>query len=253
MGNGPTELTRPVPLYMQVVQQLRAQIASGEISEGEALPSQRQMMERWSISMQTASKVIGALKTEGLAIPSVGRDTIVAPGAPARIAAAAQGTSHAPASAPAPYVSAEAFNVKAAKAAAPGPVAEALGIPSGRRALRRVEVRGSADQASAVVVSWYPAPVADSAPQLASSQPLPAGTVAYIAEAVGVRLRRVDEQYSAETADEEVAEALGITPGAPVLRVRARLYDAANDLIEYTETTIPAGGSHSRTFTVMGS
>src|SRR6266700_7087927 len=92
MSNGATELTRPVPLYSQVTQQLRAQIASGEIAEGGTLPSQRQMMSRWSISMQTASKVIGALKTEGLAIPSVGRDTIVAPGAAARIAAASVGT-----------------------------------------------------------------------------------------------------------------------------------------------------------------
>src|SRR5215469_1713413 len=102
MANGSTELTRPVPLYMQVVRQLRAQIASGEIAEGDVLPSQRQMMERWSISMQTASKVIGALKTEGIAVPSIGRDTIVAPGAAARIAAAAQGTAHATVSEPAP-------------------------------------------------------------------------------------------------------------------------------------------------------
>lgn len=253
MADGTTELTRPVPLYLQVVRQLRAQIASGEIAEGEVLPSQRQMMERWSISMQTASKVIGAMKTEGLAIPSVGRDTIVAPGAAARIAAAAHGTSHAPASAPTPHAAAGAFSVKAAKVAAPGNVTEVLGIPSGRRTLRRVEVRGSADQPSAFVVSWYPSAVADSAPQLASSQPLPAGAVAYIAEAAGIRLRRIEEQSSTEAVDEEAAEALGITPGTPVLQVRARLYDADNNLIEYSETTIPAGLPHNRTFTVMGS
>src|SRR6266849_3303741 len=97
MGTGVTELDRPVPLYMQVVRHLRAQIAAGDLAEGDRLPSQREMMARWHISMQTASKVIGAMKTEGLAIPSVGRDTIVAPGAAARIAAAAQGTAHAPA------------------------------------------------------------------------------------------------------------------------------------------------------------
>src|SRR6516162_10570967 len=91
MSNGTTELERPIPLYMQVVRQLRAQIASGELTDGDTLPSQRQMMARWRISMQTASKVIGALKTEGLAIPSIGRDTIVAPGAAARIAAASAG------------------------------------------------------------------------------------------------------------------------------------------------------------------
>src|SRR5438067_11807783 len=100
MSNGTTELDRPVPLYMQVVRQLRVQIAAGELNDGDILPSQRQMMARWRISMQTASKVIGALKTEGLAIPSIGRDTIVAPGAAARIAAASTGTAATADSAP---------------------------------------------------------------------------------------------------------------------------------------------------------
>src|SRR6266705_6097661 len=100
MVKGTAELQRPVPLYMQVVRQLRAQIASGELAEGERVPSQREMMQHWRISMQTASKVIGALKTEGLAIASVGRDTIVAPSAASRIATAAAGTMHAPAEPP---------------------------------------------------------------------------------------------------------------------------------------------------------
>src|SRR5271170_2255400 len=141
MSHGTTELDRPVPLYMQVARQLRAQIAAGQLRDGDRLPSQREMMARWRISMQTASKVIGAMKTEGLAVPSVGRDTIVAPGAAARIAAAAQGTAYAPGpapSAPAPAVT----DASAGKAAAPAAVAEILSIPSGRRALRRTETRG---------------------------------------------------------------------------------------------------------------
>jgi DNA-binding GntR family transcriptional regulator len=251
MSNGATELTRPIPLYMQVVRQLRAQIASGAIAEGDVLPSQRQMMERWSISMQTASKVLGALKTEGIAIPSVGRDTIVAPGAAARIGASAQGIAHASVSEPAGAEAPGAFSVKAAKVAVPAHVAEILGVPSGRRALRRTEIHGSADQVTAFVVSWYPSAVADAAPQLAASQPFPAGALAYIAEATGVRLRRVSEQHSAQAADEEVAEMLGITPGSPVLAIRARLYDADRNLVEYAETMIPAGIPRDRTFMVM--
>jgi GntR family transcriptional regulator len=237
---------------MQVVRQLRAQIAAGTIREGEALPSQRQMMDRWRISMQTASKVIGALKTEGIAIPSVGRDTIVAPGAAGRIAAAAQGTAHASVSEPAPGPAAEVFAVKAAKVAAPGPVAEILGIPSGRRALRRAETLGSDGQPSSFTVAWYPPAVADAAPRLADSQPLPAGSLAYIAEATGIRLRQVNEQCSAEAGDDDVANALGVAPGSPVLIIRARLYDADGNLVEYAETSIPAGRAHERTYTVMG-
>jgi len=84
-------------------------------------------MDRWRISMQTASKVIGALKTEGLAIPSVGRDTIVAPGAAARIAAAAAGT-HRTSAGPSPVPGLD-VKATAARAAAAAAVAEILGIP----------------------------------------------------------------------------------------------------------------------------
>src|ERR1700739_4692860 len=100
MSTGATELDRPVPLYMQVVRQLRAQIAAGDLRDGDRLPSQREMMARWHISMQTASNGIGAIKPEAPAGPSVARATVVAPGAAARIAAAAQGTARSPADLP---------------------------------------------------------------------------------------------------------------------------------------------------------
>ena len=156
------------------------------------------MMARWRISMQTASKVIGAMKTEGLAVPSVGRDTIVAPGAAARIAAAAQGTALAPAASLPPAPGTAVTAVTAGKAAAPGPVAEILAIPPGRRALRRTETREDNGQPASLTVAWYPPEIADRAPRLADSQPLPAGTLAYIAEATGTRAARADEDYAAE-------------------------------------------------------
>ena len=252
MSNGTTELDRPVPLYMQVVRQLRAQIASGELRDGDRLPSQREMMARWHISMQTASKVIGAMKTEGIAIPSVGRDTIVAPGAASRIAAAAQGTAHAAAAGIAPAPGSAVVAVTAGKAAAAAPVAELLGIPSGRRALRRTETRGDDGQAASITVAWYPPAIADRAPRLADDQPLPAGTLAYIAEVTGNRAARVDEDHTAGTAEDDAATALGIAPGSPVLLSRARQYAADGKLIEYAETTTAAGHWHSRTYTITG-
>jgi DNA-binding GntR family transcriptional regulator len=252
MSTGTTELDRPVPLYMQVARQLRAQIAAGDLRDGDRLPSQREMMARWHISMQTASKVIGAMKTEGLAVPSVGRDTVVAPGAAARIAAAAQGTAHAPAASLPPAPGTAATAAAAAKAAAPGPVAEILGIPSGRRALRRTETRSDDGQAVSITVFWYPPAIADKAPRLADSHPLPAGTLAYIAEATGTRATRADEDYAAAPADDDNAAALGIIPGSPVLVTRTRYYAADGTLIEYTETTIPTGRLYSRTYAITG-
>jgi GntR family transcriptional regulator len=101
-------------------------------------------------------------------------------------------------------------------------------------------------------VSWYPATIADAAPQLAVSEPLPGGSLAYIAETTGTRLRRANEQYVAESSNEEAAEALSIPSASAVLVVRTRLYDAEGNLIEYAETTLPAGVSRDRTFTITG-
>ncbi len=250
MSQGTTELQRPVPLYVQVVRQLRAQIASGELAEGDRIPSQRQMMDRWRISMQTASKVIGALKTEGLAIPSIGRDTIVAPGAAVRIAAASEGTRRAAAdSPPLPSLDIEAT---ASKVAAPAAVAEILGIPAGRRALRRRETRLDSGQAVSVTDIWFPPAIADKASRLADSDPLPAGALAYIAEAVGLRVARALEQTAAMPSDEDTARALGVAAGSPILLTRTCHHTADGKPIAYTETATTAGHWHTRSYTITG-
>jgi DNA-binding GntR family transcriptional regulator len=247
MSTGVTELDRPVPLYMQIVRQIRAQIASGELRDGDRLPSQREMMARWHVSMQTASKVIGAMKTEGLAMPSVGRDTIVASGAAARIAAAAQGTAHAPAE-PAPAPGSRAMLVSATKTAAPGHVAEILGIPSGRRALRRTETYGDDGHATSIITAWYSPAIADKAPRLAEPEPLPAGTLAYITQAAATRPARVREEHAAAAADQDTAAALGIPPGSPVLITRTQHHDADGKLLQYAETISPAGTWRARDY-----
>ncbi|MFD9946395.1 TetR/AcrR family transcriptional regulator C-terminal domain-containing protein [Nonomuraea sp. NPDC059023] len=69
------------------MEQLRVRIISGELSEGELVPSTRQITREWGVAMATASKVLAALREEGLVrmVPGVG--TVVAwsaPGSPGR-------------------------------------------------------------------------------------------------------------------------------------------------------------------------
>jgi GntR family transcriptional regulator len=250
MVKGTAELQRPVPLYMQVTRQLRAQIASGELAEGERIPSQREMMQHWHISMQTASKVIGALKTEGLAIPSVGRDTVVAPGAAARIAAASAGTARAAAEPPQSLIL--ETRATAARTAGPPEVAEILGIPAGQPALRREEIRLDNGQPVSITTTWIPPAIAAKAPRLADSQPIPSGTLAYIAEATSYRTARVIEEHAAIPADATTAKTLGLTPGSPVLIARRQHHTANGQLIAYTETMTLAGKWDARSYLVTG-
>jgi GntR family transcriptional regulator len=246
-----TELQRPVPLYMQVVRQLRAQIASGELTEGGRIPSQREMMQRWRISMQTASKVIGALKTEGLAIPSVGRDTIVAPGAAARIAAASESAYRAPAEPP--PASGLDVQATATSTAAPAPVAAILGIPAGRRALRRRETYLHDGQAIRVTDAWFPPIITEQAPRLADNQPLPGGALAYIAEVTGTQAATVIEENSAVAADKYTATALDVPASSAVLATRTRYHTANGETIAYTATWTVAERPHTRIYTTTSS
>jgi DNA-binding GntR family transcriptional regulator len=247
-----TELQRPVPLYMQVVRQLRAQIAAGELAEGDRLPSQREMMDRWRISMQTASKVIGALKAEGLAVATVGRDTVVAPGAVARVAAAAASITLPPVKPPDGEAGTE-IKVSAGKTAAPQRVAEALGTQPGRRVLRREETTLAGGSPVTVAVSWFPATVADKAPKLAASEPIPAGATAYLAQAAGIGPARGEEKTATTEADQDTAQALGVAPGSAVLATRARYRSADGQVLQYTETATIPGRWQPRSYTITGS
>lgn len=249
MVKGTAELQRPVPLYMQVVRQLRAQIASGELAEGERIPSQREMMQIWRISMQTASKVIGALKTEGLAIPSIGRDTIVAPGAAARIAAAATGTARASAE---PTDTSYDVTATAEMTTAPANIAEILGMPPGSRVLRRQEIRLDKGTTASVTVTWFPQAISAEAPRLADSEPLPSGALAYIAEVTGSRTTQVTEGHAAMPADADQAKTFGVASGSAVMITRRRHHATPDQIIAFSETITGAGKWEIRSYLVTG-
>ncbi len=89
------------PPYARIVAEIRGRIAAGELRPGDRVPSTRQITREWGVAMATATKVLTALRQEGLVQSAPGVGTVVAaprPGAASR-AAAAPGT--APASRPA--------------------------------------------------------------------------------------------------------------------------------------------------------
>src|ERR1700710_1121072 len=69
---------------MRIGAALRGRIASGELAPGTRMPSTRALVQRHGIAMATATKVLTALRQEGLirSVPGVG--TVVAGQAPSR-------------------------------------------------------------------------------------------------------------------------------------------------------------------------
>jgi DNA-binding FadR family transcriptional regulator len=66
------------PVYVQVADQLREAILSGELPAGSVLPAERELCERFGVGRTTVREALRALQTQGLAVST-------APTAPLRV------------------------------------------------------------------------------------------------------------------------------------------------------------------------
>ncbi len=67
----------PDPIYEQIVRQVRVQILSGDLREGEALPSIRKLAQALQISVITTKRAYDELEREGLIDTVGGKGTFV--------------------------------------------------------------------------------------------------------------------------------------------------------------------------------
>jgi GntR family transcriptional regulator len=71
----------PVPLYQQIVEQVRGLVALGALRAGDRLPTVRDLAVRGRINRNTAARAIQQLEHEGVVRTRVGQGTFVADGA----------------------------------------------------------------------------------------------------------------------------------------------------------------------------
>lgn len=66
-----------MPVYQQLAAIIRAQIESGEISPGRAVPSERALAQTYGVAPGTIKKALGLLRDEGLVETVIGRGVFV--------------------------------------------------------------------------------------------------------------------------------------------------------------------------------
>jgi GntR family transcriptional regulator len=66
-----------VPIYRQIMDQVRALVAGGKLAPGDTLPSVRQMGAELGINMMTVSKAYSKLEAEGVVSRSRGQGMVV--------------------------------------------------------------------------------------------------------------------------------------------------------------------------------
>ena len=68
-----------VPIYEQIMNQIKASILSGELKEGDILPSVRNLARDLNCSVITTRKAYEGLESEGFTISMAGKGSFVAP------------------------------------------------------------------------------------------------------------------------------------------------------------------------------
>ena len=67
-----------VPIYEQIMEQIKAKIVSGELKENDVLPSVRTLAKEQKISALTVKKAYDNLEQEGFTVTVHGKETFVA-------------------------------------------------------------------------------------------------------------------------------------------------------------------------------
>jgi GntR family transcriptional regulator len=68
----------PEPIYRQLIEQTRRQVASGHLAPGDAMPSVRDIAQALALNPMTVSKAYGMLEAEGLLARRRGQGMLVA-------------------------------------------------------------------------------------------------------------------------------------------------------------------------------
>jgi len=69
----------PIPMYYQIMSQLREKISAGEYAINDALPPERELVETYQVSRMTIRQAILELVNEGILVRRKGIGTFVAP------------------------------------------------------------------------------------------------------------------------------------------------------------------------------
>jgi DNA-binding transcriptional regulator YhcF (GntR family) len=72
------------PPYRRIAAEIRARVLAGDLRPGERIPSVRQIARQWGVAVATATRVVAALRDEGLVEAKVGAGTVVSGRVPSR-------------------------------------------------------------------------------------------------------------------------------------------------------------------------
>lgn len=216
-----------VPLYHQIFLILRNRIYGGTIAPGDIVPGEQELCLDFGVSRITARRALNELADAGLVVRERGRGTrvVMRPPVPA-VTASIEGWLE---NISLMGIATEARVLDFAYVAANGEIAAALELESGTEVQRAERVRVLDGEPMSFLVTFVPADIG----RQYNREDLDTRPLLRLLERAGVNVASARQTISATLADDYVASALDINPGAPLIEVRRIVRDVRDRPIEY--------------------
>jgi len=226
-------LTPGAPLYREVKRSLTESLQRGEWKPGDAIASERQLTERFGVSIGTLRKAVDEMVAEKLLIRHQGRGTFVASHQGERQffyffdIGSPEGEKQ--------YPTVELLSF--AKGRADATRAAQLGIATGGPVFRftnLLSIDGTPTLIDEVEVAEFRFPGLSRKALLAR----PHTVYHFYEEAYGISVVRTEEKLSAVLANDEQATLLGLESGDPLLCVQRLAYSYRDQVVEARRTLV---------------
>jgi GntR family transcriptional regulator len=209
---------------------LRDEIVRGALAAGTALPGELKLAESYGVSRVTVRRALEALEAEGLVARRAGSGTVVRAGAADRVSMSADLATLMPQLVEmGRTTTARLLAFSYAEPAAD--VAAALDLAPGMQVQRAVRVRLVEGAPFSHLTTHVPADIARNY----SEADLANTPLLRLMERGGVRVDHASQQVSATLAPPEVAEALEVELGAPLISLTRIVRDAAGRGVEHLQ------------------
>jgi DNA-binding GntR family transcriptional regulator len=213
----------------QIANELRAEIAAGNLRPGDALPSDTQLAARFDVSKPTITKARAMLVAVGLVASRAGAASIVSAAGPEPVSAGRElrrvrGTGRV-------YPDGTyARVVRAGIAPASRDAAAALGTEPGAPVIERRKVTFARDDRPlAATTTCFPAILADQCPALLSTAGIPQGATLYVQQQTGRAAASTEAAVTCRPGGSEPdgdAAQLELPAGTYLLALTTTTYDA---------------------------
>jgi GntR family transcriptional regulator len=247
LGTLERDADAPSP-YRQIAAHLREAIRRGELSPGDKLPSETELIDHYRVARMTVRQAVAELRGEGLVVPEHGRGVFVRSRPPvSRLASDRFARRHRDAGKAAFLAEAEGLGrpavdeIEVAEAPPPERVRELLDLRPRAYVVTRSRRYLLDGQPVELAVSYVPADIARGT-KIADIDTGPGGVYARLEE-MGHRLRDFVEEVSVRMPTPDERRRLRLGAGVPVMIVLRTAYDVDGRPVEVTDT-IKAGPSY---------